>query len=549
MRTVVDQIVDRAGGPGALTILGDDAGVLAHETWAHVHQRARRMAAVLAGRGLGPGCRVGLVADTGVDLVCALQAVWLRGGAVNLMPPHPRGGTASHVEYLRAVTADARLQLLIVDGTWQAHDLGAPTLALADLAEQAHDAAMAAPLPPDPGDLALLQYTSGSTRAPRGVPVTHRHLTANVEAIKAALGHDRPHESRTYSWLPLYHDMGLIAFFTMPMSCGCPLLLQSPASFARRPASWLQALSQHRVTLSGAPNFAYALMARLLPGRENLDLSAVQCLISGGEPVDAGVMGRFLAGAQPFGLSPHVLMPAYGLAEATLCVTAAPWRTGMRQDWIDQGALEALGQAVPCPPERGRPLVSVGPPMRGTSVRVTDRVTGAALPDRRVGHVEVRGPAVVGHYWGEPAPPEGSWLRTGDLGYLTAGELVVCGREKDVLFAAGRNIYPQDVEAAAAQVPGVRPGGAAAFAVSNQDSDRLVVVVEARAQDAAAVRQQVADTVLDEVSLSAEVIVVPLGALPKTSSGKLRRAEARRTYLANEFKLQTPPRVAEMERT
>ena len=549
MRTVVDQIVGKAGGPGALTILGDDAGVLAHEPWAQVHRRARRMAAVLGERGLGPGCRVGLVADTGVDLVCALQAVWLRGGAITLMPPHPRGGTPSHVEYLRAVTAHARLQLLVVDEQWREHDLGAPLLALPELSEQARAAAEAAPLLPDPGDLALLQYTSGSTRAPRGVPVTHRHLAANVEAIKAVLGHDRPHEGRTYSWLPLYHDMGLIAFFTMPMSCGCPLLLQSPASFARRPVSWLQALSEHRVTLSGAPNFAYALMARLLAGRVGLDLSAVQCLISGGEPVDAAMMDHFLAQAAPFGLAADVVMPAYGLAEATLCVTAARWRTGMRQDWIDQGALEAVGRAVPCPRGQGRPLVSVGPPMRGTSVRVTDRVTGAALPDRQVGQVEVRGPSVVGHYWGEPAPPEGSWLRTGDLGYLTAGELVVCGREKDVLFAAGRNIYPQDVEAVAAQVPGVRPGGAAAFGVSNQDIERMVVAVEARAEDAAAVRRQVAAAVLDEINLSAEVIVVPFGALPKTSSGKLRRAEARRGYLAGELIPQSPPRVAEMERT
>jgi fatty-acyl-CoA synthase len=221
----------------------------------------------------------------------------------------------------------------------------------------------------------------------------------------------------------------------------------------------------------------------------------------------------------------------------------------MQVDWIEPGLLERDGRAVPCAPgDGGRGLVRLGLPMRGTSVRITDRRTGQPIADRIVGHVEVRGPAVVGHYWGEAPPESGSWLRTGDLGYLADGQVVVCGREKDVLFAAGRNVYPQDVEAAAAEVPGVRPGGAAAFAVSSQDSERLVVAVEAKAADAARVRQAVAQAVLNEVGLAADVVVVPYGGLPKTSSGKLRRAEARRRCLAQELKLLTPSRVTEMER-
>ncbi len=559
MRTVVDQIVAKAGGLGTLTLLGDDAGVIEQVPWRQVHLRARRVAGVFAQLGLGPGGRVGLVADTSVDLVVAVQAVWLCGGAVTLMPPAGRGNAAIHRAYLRSVAADARLDLVIADQPLLSSAGAAqPVITLGELARRAEVVAPAAVQLPDPGDLALLQYTSGSTREPRGVPVTHRHLAANVEAIKAVLGHDAPHEARTLSWLPLYHDMGLIAFFAMPMSCGCSLYLQSPASFARRPAGWLEAMSRYRITMSGAPNFAYALMTRLLSSGTRLNLTSIECLISGGEPVDAAMMAKFAECGRRFGLDPKVLMPAYGLAEATLCATATALHAGLQVDWVEPGPLEQQGVAVPCAPgPQAKALVRLGLPVRATSVRITDRRTGQPIADRLVGHVEVRGPAVVGHYWGEPPPQSGTWLRTGDLGYLADGQVVICGREKDILFAAGRNIYPQDVEAVATDVPGVRPGGAVAFAISSASdsgtavpagtSERLVIAVEVRAGDAARLRQEVAQAVLNEIGTAADVIAVPFGALPKTSSGKLRRAEARRRYVASEFKVLTPERVAEME--
>jgi fatty-acyl-CoA synthase len=536
MRTVVDAIADQAGGTGTLTVLDSAAQPVEALPWWAVHDRARRMSSVLAEFGLGPGCRVGLVGDTSADLVAALQAVWLTGGAVNLMPPHGRGGSEAHAEYLRAVVADAQLHLVIGD----VPELPTQTLSLTELADRAQTARPARPHRPAPGDLALLQYTSGSTRTPRGVPVTHGHLAANIDAIKIALRHDESHPSTMLSWLPLYHDMGLVAFLTMPMACGCPLVLQSPAAFARRPASWLEAMSRYRVTMSGAPNFAYALMARLLEAGIETELSSVRCLVSGGEPVDAAMMARFAAAARPFGLDPTALVPAYGLAEATLAVTVSPFNRGVLVDPVDPGVLETEGRAVP----GDRPLVRVGAPVGGTSVRVVDRVTGEPVDDRVVGHVEVRGPSVVGHYWGEPPPPPDHWLRTGDLGYRVGGELVVCGREKDVLFAAGRNVFPQDVEAVAGAVQGVRPGGAVAFGLPDE---RLVVAVEARATDAPRVRREVSAAVLDVVGLAPmEVPVLPYGRLPKTSSGKLRRAEARRRYLAGDWKT-VASTVLEME--
>lgn len=218
-------------------------------------------------------------------------------------------------------------------------------------------------------------------------------------------------------------------------------------------------------------------------------------------------------------------MPAYGLAESTLAVTFGRLDTGVRTDAVDQRALETDGRAAP----GTRPLVRVGKPVLGTEIRITDRVTGTPVGERLVGQVEVAGPSVVGHYWGDP-PPADRWLRTGDLGYLADGELVVCGREKDVLFAAGRNIYPQDVEAAAGTVNEVRKGGAAAFSIP--PGDRLVVAVESRV-DNSLLREEVAAAVLGEVGLApAAVVVLPPGRLPKTTSGKLRRSEARARYLA-----------------
>jgi fatty-acyl-CoA synthase len=254
-----------------------------------------------------------------------------------------------------------------------------------------------------------------------------------------------------------------------------------------------------------------------------------------------------VAAARPYGLDPSAIAPAYGLAESTLAVTLAPVGTGVQADRIDPGVLEAEGRAVPAGPgRRVRQLVRVGRPVAGTSLRIVDPRSGVPVGERTVGHIEIRGPSVVGHYWGDPPPPAGGWLRTGDLGYLAGGELVVCGRDKDVLFAAGRNVFPQDIEAVAAEVPGVRTGGVAAFGVPGGPADRLVVAVETRVGDPATVRRQVAAAVLGEVGLRPDdVVALPPGRLPKTSSGKLRRAEARRRYLSGQLGPQLRQRVPE----
>jgi fatty-acyl-CoA synthase len=554
MRTIVDAIAGQRGGSGTVTVLGVEGTVGAasgggRARWSDVHDRARRLAGLLARRGVGPGSRVGLLADTSVDLVAVLQAVWLAGAAVTVLPLPARQTPQGYLDQLRRVIADARLGLVVVGSPAQAAErpLGAaaPTVGLAALVAQARSVEPATPVAPGSEDLAVLQYTSGSTREPRGVPVTHGNLAANLAAMRVATRHDSVHGC-VLSWLPLYHDMGLVATLALPMSCGCPLVLQSPLAFAARPIGWLEAISDHRATATAAPNFAWSLVTRLLearPGPEpSIQLGSLRLALTGGEPVDARAMQRLLAAAGRHGLDPATLTCAYGLAEATLAVAISTPGSGLCVDRVDPAALETRGEAVPRsggpggPGCSGRDLARVGRPVPGTRVRIVDRLSGRQLGERRVGRIEVAGPSVVGRYWGQPPASGDGWLRTGDLGYLAGGELVVCGREKDLLFAAGRNVLPQDVEAAAGDVRGVRAGNVAAFDVPSQAGDRLAVAVESRswadAVAAAQIRAAVTAAVAAEVGLTPRaVVVLPPGRLHKTSSGKLRRAETRRQYL------------------
>jgi fatty-acyl-CoA synthase len=535
VRDVISAASVNADGPGTLTVL-NAAGVPTTIGWDAVHAWARRLATVFAEEGVGPGHRVGLLADTSVDLVVAVQAAWLAGASITMLPAPVHTVDAGYLQNLRRIARDARLTLLVVDRGFEpvgralrGEVAGASLDALMSRTIAAQPAPVVAP---ELHGLAVLQYTSGSTREPRGVPVTHRHLAANLSAIVDATAHHPG--TRMFSWLPLYHDMGLIGYLALPMSTGCSLILQSPRTFAARPASWLEGVSRYRATSTAAPNFGYALAARSLAGtvERDLDLSSLELMLCGGEPISAATIDAFAAAAGRYGLPTGSLTAAYGLAEATLAVTIGRPGNGMSVDIIDPDVQEADGYArAPRRPDRMRRLTRLGSPMAGTTVRVVDR-HGDPLPERRIGEVEVCGPAVVGHYWGEPVP-ESPWWPTGDVGYLAEGELVLCGRAKDVLFAAGRNVFPQDVEWLASTVAGVRTGNVAAFGIPGDTGDRLVVVVESRA----GAQQSIVDDVVAEVVAGtglrpAEVVVLAPGHLPKTSSGKLRRAETRERYLA-----------------
>jgi len=537
MRTVVEAMAAAASDAGTLTTFrgGDELVV----RWAQVHDRARRMATFMSKMDIALGSRVALIGDTSVDMMVAIQAVWLSGAAVSVLPPAPR---RSDPASRNAIFADARFDIVLADGEADLYPVRA--LSLPKVVEESRALPAKRLIPPDPADLAILQYTSGSTSDPRGVPVTHGHLAANLDAIKGAFGYGGE-AVRMLSWLPLYHDMGLIGFACLPMACGWTLLLQTPASFALRPMSWLEAASRHRITTTGAPNFAFRLVTSLLEANTELDLSPLRFLLCGAEPISAEGLARFAAAGRRCGLDPAAIVPAYGLAEATLAASISPPGTGVVVDRVQPDALQREGYARPAAGAAARCLVMLGPPVPGTEIRVADPESGAPAPSRQIGRIEVRGSSVVGHYWGEPPPPPGSWFNTGDLGYLADGELVVCGRQKDVLFCAGRNVYPQDVEVAAARVPAVRAGGAVAFGVPSDPEDpshpedpgdRLIVAVEFRGTDARGVRRAVAAAVSEETGMRpADVVALTPGRIPKTSSGKLRRAEARRRYLCGEL--------------
>lgn len=538
MRTIVDAITDQSGR-GRLQVVGRRPDPAAC-SWDEVHRRARRVAGDLVARGVRRGARVALLGETHVDLVVALQGAWLAGAAVTVLPqPAPSMDRSAYREHLRRIVTDARPSLVLAGHPGGVHAAAVvPDVPVADLhalvaAGTPHGDGVAIPV--DPAGLAILQYTSGSTRAPRGVPVTHGQLAANLDAIRAATDHERVH-GRTLGWLPLYHDMGLVGVLCTAMSCGCDLVLLPTAEFAARPMIWLEQIAARGATMTAAPNFAWALAARLLRAADPaLDLGSLRLAVSGGEPVDPVATRRFLAAAAPHGFDPRAFVCAYGLAEATLAVTMSAPGAGLRTDTVDPVALERRGAAMPA--DGGRTLARLGRPVAGTRVRIVAD-DSRELDDRRAGHVEVAGPGVTGGYWGAPAASSGRWLRTGDLGYLAEGELVVCGRASDLLFAAGRNIHPQDVESLAVEVPRVRPGGAAAVGVPGGGSgDRLAVVVEsaswAEPDQARSIRAAVRDAVAAGIGLTPRhVAVVPPGGLARTSSGKLRRAEIRVRLLA-----------------
>jgi fatty-acyl-CoA synthase len=538
--TVVDAIAGRRGGSGTLTAGRDTV------TWAEVHDRARRITTLLRGHGIGPGTRIGLLADTSVELVAALQAGWLAGAAITVLPQPARQSIDAYLRHLRRIIADARPALVLVGDPFTPLAIGARTADLTTFHARAMAVEPATPHAPDTADLAVLQYTSGSTGQPRGVPVTHGQLAANLAAIRVATQHDRVHGCHL-SWLPLFHDLGLIGGLALPMSCGCGLVLQPPSAFATRPIEWFEAIATHRATTTAAPNFAWGLLSRLLASRPDADpavhLGSLRMALTGAEPIDPSTVRRFTAEAARQGMDPSVITCAYGLAEATLAVTVSTPGTGFRVDIVDPVALEARGEAVPT--TEGRSLAKLGRPVPGMRLRVVDRVGDRALTERRVGRIEVAGPSVIDGYWDDLPTRSGGWLRTGDLGYLADGELVVCGRESDLLFAAGRNVFPQDVETAVTTVPAVRAGNAVAFGVPRPGAgDWLVVAVESRAwADAGTVetvRAAVRTAVVTEVGLTPRAVaVLPPGGLSKTSSGKARRAEMRRRYLAGE--LDQPP--------
>jgi fatty-acyl-CoA synthase len=389
----------------------------------------------------------------------------------------------------------------------------------------------------DPNALAILQFTSGSTAEPKGVMLPHRCVTANIDAIDRALILDYDLD-RAASWLPLYHDMGLIGMLMIPMTTGTDLVLAGPQDFLAAPARWAQWISDFKCSITAGPNFSYALSARAMRRGGELDLSQWRVALNGAEPIEPSSVEDWLAAGARHGLRVGTAFCAYGMAESTVGITFPEPGKGMIIDAVDGRVLETDGYAAPVDPSESgsRRLPFLGKAIAGLELRVVDPDTGVPLRDREAGELEVRGSSVTpGYFRNDQATAEvfhDEWLRTGDLGYLVDGELIICGRLKDVIIVGGRNVFPEDIERAAAAVEGVRAGNVIAFgAPGRKGRESVVVVAETRADDAEPVRDAVATRVTDAVGVSAEIVLVRPGSLPKTSSGKLQRSLCKTRYL------------------
>ncbi len=518
-------------------------------SWSEVRARARATAGALRRLGVFPGDRVAIVLPTAPDFMDAFFGVLLAGAVpVPLYPPVRLGRLE---EYHRATARMLQLSgavLVLTDGLvgrllGQAVAAARPRLGchrvstLREAGEAPYEASVA------PEALAVVQFSSGSTVDPKPVALSHANVMAQVETIRALMPVREGVRPLGVSWLPLYHDMGLIGCLVNAVAYPGPLVLLRPEQFLARPALWLRALSRHRGTLSAAPNFAYALCVRRIRDEEleGVELSSWALALNGAESISAEVARRFVERFGPYGFDARALVPAYGLAEASLAVTFAPNRSTLRTLSIDADALAADGQVRP----GERTLVSVGRPVPGAEVEIRGEA-GDVVPVGTVGRIHVRGPSVMVGYLGQPEATRAvlvdGWLDTGDLGFVAGGELVVSGRAKDVIILRGANHVPQEFEEALEGLEGVRTGCAVALGAIPQDAEGevLVLLVELSPDPPADLADRIRTRVLERSGIRPHSVELLLpGTLPRTSSGKLRRREALRRWQTGTL---TPPR-------
>ncbi|MFE3451203.1 fatty acyl-AMP ligase [Nonomuraea sp. NPDC059194] len=503
-------------------------------TWRQVDLKARALAVRLR-EVCAPGDRAAILAPQSLEYVVALLgAMYARVVAVPLFSP----GLPGHAERLALAYADADPVVVLTTSTSAAMaDLppAKAVIAVDTVSDLLADEWEDEPIGPD--DLAYLQYTSGSTRSPAGVEISHGNVGANAAQLWEAFG-ARPRTSVAALWLPLFHDMGLIAIMACPIVGGNRAVFMDPVAFVMKPTRWMRLLSGHPDVYTGGPNFAFeytAARATDPADLEGLDLSGVRVMLNGAEPVRPSTISHFASVFGPYGLRPEAHTPGYGLAEATVFVAAGSTDAPPLVTDFDRDAL-AQGRAVPYRGEgHVSTLVSCGRPT-GQQLRID------SPGDGQVGEIQVRGPNVARAYWRDPERTAevfaDGWLRTGDLGVIHDGELYITGRIKDLVIVDGRNHYPQDIEATVQEASdGVRKGHVAAFAVAGAETERLVVVAEwsRLARDEDSVISEIRAAISREHKVAAQVVLVAAGAVPRTSSGKIARRACQRAYLEGAF--------------
>jgi acyl-CoA synthetase (AMP-forming)/AMP-acid ligase II len=536
-RTVSAALEAAAGTPRGLTAIEHDgsAEVL---PYAGVYARALEIGAALSANHLAAGERVALIVPEVGDFIRAFFGISAAGLVpVPLVPPGQAGDLPTFARQTRQLLIASRVAAVVASSEV------APLVGLDGIEpkprlltlDQLHSAtSLATPVALAPDAPALIQFTSGSTAAPKGVVLTHANLDANISAIAGPAGLDVRTGDVGVSWLPLYHDMGLIGMLLTAVYTRSDAVIMSPVLFLKRPTAWLDAISRHRASVSFAPSFAYELcLRRVKPSQvDGLDLSTWRVAGCGAEPIRHDTLAEFAGRFARAGFSASSFAPSYGLAEHSLAVAFAPGR--IRVDVVDPDRLVGESLAVQTADlSRAVRLVGCGRAFPGHEIRIVDD-DQRPVGERRVGHIQARGPSVMAGYFAEPRLTADTlrdgWLHTGDLGYIADGELFVCGRTKDVIIRAGRKYHPPDLEAAIADLDGIRSSAVVVFGINRAgEADEVVAVLEARASAAhgtleEGVRRRVRETAGLELD---RVVVAPPGTIPRTTSGKVRRAETR----------------------
>ncbi len=509
---------------------------------------ARRLADGLLAHGLQPGQSVAIMLPTGREYLFSFFGILMAGGVpVPIYPPARPSQLEDHLRRHAGILDNAQAILLVT--VEQARNVG--RLLLSKVATLREVVTFASLPPATEGGraalslrsdaIAFLQYTSGSTGNPKGVQLSHANLLANIRAMGRAVD-ARPGDVFV-SWLPLYHDMGLIGAWLGSLYHGFPLVLMSPLSFLAQPERWLWAIHHHRGTLSAAPNFAYEMCLRKIAesALEGLDLETWRLAFNGAEPVSPQTVRRFSAHFRRYGLRAEAMAPVYGLAESSVGLAFPPLGRRAPIDRVQRDRLQRRGEAVPSedPAAEADEFVACGRVLEDHQIRIVDAL-GRELPERREGQLQFRGPSCTRGYFRNSAETarlfDGEWLNSGDRAYLAGGEVYLTGRSKDLIIRAGRNIYPYEVEQAVGEVPGIRKGCVAVFGVreSATQTERIVVLAETRENDSGRqdqLREEVARVATDLLGMPPdEVVLAPPHSVLKTSSGKIRRAASRDMY-------------------
>ena len=550
--TLADALDYAAQGETGYNFYNGSAKLYAKLPYQELREQSQALARRLIGLGISRGSRVAMVADTQPDFMRLFFACQYSG----LIPvPLPAsihlGGRDAYVSQLERLLAICQAEIAMAPDDFLPYLKDATAglnLRFSGSPKEFDDLPESdEPLrPPEPNDVAYLQYTSGSTRFPRGVMITQKAVLSNLFAILKYGIQIRPGD-RAVSWLPYFHDMGLVGLVLAPMAAQMTVDYLNTRDFAMRPRLWLTLMSQNRGTLSFSPTFGYELAARRVREKEvaNFDLSAWRIAGVGAEPIRTESLERFADLLAPSGFDRRSFVPCYGMAECALAVSFSPLGQGLDVDQVDRDALAEEQKALPLHPNRGNGTASVntftncGAPLPGFDVEIRDD-QGQVLPERDCGTLFVRGPSVMSGYFGdlkatrEVLSPDG-WLNTGDLAYRVGNSIVITGREKDLIIINGRNVWPQDLEYLAEKQPEVRTGDASAFSVPGSNGEeQAVMMVQCRESDEskrADLQGRLHSQIRQEFGIDCLIELVPRNTLPRTTSGKLSRSGARKEYL------------------